>query len=177
MDGAMLWAPHRGYSVSGVELTSINRSFPLLYFHYYSSLDVVQLCSFGRVINGRPESHTLLRQTYSSSSPDAPLTPIAPTTSLSRLRSNIPPGKAAILPRLTSTMLFIWQNLEGSPSLVYLSRNSHKLVAPKAQVSGAQRFLFRSKYDSSYATFTPTLAYLWYLVQFHLRICELLRFV
>ena len=31
-------------------------------------------------------------------------------------------------------------------------------------VSGAQRFLFRSKYDSSYATFTPTLAYLWYLV-------------
>jgi hypothetical protein len=32
-------------------------------------------------------------------------------------------------------------------------------VAPKAQVSGAQRFLFRSKYDSSYATFTPTLAY------------------
>ena len=37
-------------------------------------------------------------------------------------------------------------------------------MAPKAQVSGAQRFLFRSKYDSSYATFTPTLAYLWYLV-------------
>ncbi len=37
-------------------------------------------------------------------------------------------------------------------------------TAPKAQVSGAQRFLFRSKYDSSYATFTPTLAYLWYLV-------------
>jgi hypothetical protein len=37
-------------------------------------------------------------------------------------------------------------------------------VAPKAQVSGTQRFLFRSKYDSSYATFTPTLAYLWYLV-------------
>jgi hypothetical protein len=29
---------------------------------------------------------------------------------------------------------------------------------------GGQRFLFRSKYDSSYATFTPTLAYLWYLV-------------
>jgi hypothetical protein len=35
-----------------------------------------------------------------------------------------------------------------------------QVVAPKAQVSGAQRFLFRSKYDSSYATFTPTLAYL-----------------
>jgi hypothetical protein len=30
---------------------------------------------------------------------------------------------------------------------------------PKAQVSGAQRFLFRSKYDSSYATFTPTLIF------------------
>jgi hypothetical protein len=38
-------------------------------------------------------------------------------------------------------------------------------VAPKDFVSGGQRFLFRSKYDSSYATFTPTLAYLWYLVQ------------
>ena len=34
--------------------------------------------------------------------------------------------------------------------------------------SGAQRHKapkdFRSKYDSSYATFTPTLAYLWYLL-------------
>ena len=30
---------------------------------------------------------------------------------------------------------------------------------------GTQRFLFRSKYDSSYANFTTTLAYyLWYLV-------------
>jgi hypothetical protein len=37
-------------------------------------------------------------------------------------------------------------------------------VAPKDFVSGGQRLLFRSKYDSSYATFTPTLAYLWYLV-------------
>ena len=33
----------------------------------------------------------------------------------------------------------------------------HKLVAPKDLYLG-------SKYDSSYATFTPTLAYLWYLV-------------
>ena len=38
-------------------------------------------------------------------------------------------------------------------------------MAPKDCVSGGQRFLFRSKYDSSYATFTPTLAYLWYLVR------------
>ena len=34
----------------------------------------------------------------------------------------------------------------------------------------SQRFLFRSKYDSSYATFTPTLAYfLWYLVAAYCR--------
>ena len=32
-------------------------------------------------------------------------------------------------------------------------------MAPKDFVSGGQRFLLRSKYDSSYATFTPTLAY------------------
>ena len=91
---------------------------------FHSLLTVLQLCFLGWVVSGKSESQTLLRPTYSSSSPDAPLTPIAPSTSLSLFLSRIPPGKAAIFPPVMFIMLFIWQTLAISFPPVYLSLNS-----------------------------------------------------
>ena len=70
-------------------------------------------CFSGTVFKEKPDSKTPLIAEYSSSSPEAPLTPTDPITSPFSFYTTIPPGNGAKLPPEISTHDIIAVNMYG----------------------------------------------------------------
>ena len=99
----------------------------------------MQECFSGIVFNKKPDSITPLMALYSSSSPDAPLTPTEPTYSPFSFYTIIPPGNGAIFPPEISMHEVIEPNNLGSFEEVNTSLNVLLGILMRKQVFALAR--------------------------------------